>query len=89
MNNEPIYKKYIVFAWEQYYPLGGLNDIKAEYDSLNDARDYLIHLGNDEDIVAAKIVYRDTWHILDKYARDDDNNWLPLFDTVKRQGDYD
>lgn len=54
------YKKFILFAYEAYYPAGGLSDIEGSYDTLEEAivsaratnRDFL------------EIVDRDTWEIV-------------------------
>jgi hypothetical protein len=29
-------KRYMVFAYDQYYPSGGMNDFKGDFDSLED-----------------------------------------------------
>lgn len=48
-------KKYVRFAWDQYYPCGGLGDMRGSYDDLEEAcfkddyYDYTI------------VVDRDTW----------------------------
>jgi len=37
---EPQYKRYMVFIWDQYYPSGGLNQVHASFDDLNEAIEY-------------------------------------------------
>lgn len=32
------YKKYLVFAFEQYYPRGGFSDFKNSYDTIEEAQ---------------------------------------------------
>lgn len=56
------YKKYIVFGFYDYYPSGGLGDIMASFDSLEDAKDHIknaTHFDNNE------IVDRDTWEVIE------------------------
>lgn len=55
-----IWKKFIVFVYDKYYPLGGLEDIKGNYDTLDEARKVVeAHWDN------AYIVDRDTWEIIE------------------------
>ena len=49
------FKKYIVFGFDQYYPLGGLEDIRGDFDTLEEAWEY------DHDWDYHYIVDRDTW----------------------------
>lgn len=51
------YKKFIVFQFEQYYPQGGLNDIKGSFDSLEEAIAFIQKNRQDYN----QIVNRDTW----------------------------
>jgi hypothetical protein len=53
------YKKYIVFAYEQYYPSGGMGDIVGSFDTIEEARER----GSDNDY--CDIVDRDTWEIIE------------------------
>ena len=55
------YKKWIVFAFSQYYPSGGLGDIVGSFDELDDAYKCMRETNNDY----AEIVDRDTWEIYD------------------------
>jgi len=54
------YKKYILFHIEDYYPVGGLRDIIADADTINELQTVVI-----EDERADETVYyiidRDTW----------------------------
>lgn len=34
-------KKFLLFAGETYYPLGGWEDLRGDFDSIEDARDKL------------------------------------------------
>ena len=52
-----LYEKYIVFGFENYYPLGGLNDILGDYDTLQEAREAVLENGYD----SGYIIDRDTW----------------------------
>lgn len=53
------YKKYIVFHFEQFYPIGGLEDIVGSFDTLEEA-----------EAVSQKdyIVDRDTWEKVRDYV---------------------
>lgn len=51
-------KKYLVVAWDQYHPHGGLDNIKASFDDNQDAQNRAISLAEDYDNVI--IVNRDT-----------------------------
>lgn len=52
-------KKYIVFAWDDHYPAGGLGDMRSSHETLEEARAVARRLealhGNSE------IIDRDTW----------------------------
>jgi hypothetical protein len=52
-----LYRKYIVFGCESYYPLGGLNDVQGDYDTLQEAREEELANGYDD----SYIIDRDTW----------------------------
>lgn len=45
-------KKYLLFAGSQYYPSGGWNDFKGDFDSIHDARE------------AAKLIKWDWAHVV-------------------------
>lgn len=53
-------KKYIVFAYGRYFPLGGLSDIADSFDTLQEAIDFARESRAD----FTDIVDRDTWQIL-------------------------
>ena len=53
-------KKYIVFGYDNYYPVGGLNDIAGSFDTLEEAK--ICAMKNTSDI--KEIVDRDTWEII-------------------------
>lgn len=56
------YKKYIVFGYYDYYPSGGLGDIKNSFNDLNEARDYCEIVPKDDVLYDNyNIVDRDTW----------------------------
>lgn len=60
------YKKYIVFCMCEYYPSGGLDDIKNSFDSIEEAKQYAISaLSKGYDWF--HIVDRDTWEITNQY----------------------
>lgn len=50
-------KKYIVFGTDQYYPMGGLDDIEGDFDSLEKARECVSKGSHDW----YSIIDRDTW----------------------------
>jgi hypothetical protein len=52
-------KFYMVCAWDQYYPLGGINNIKAVFDNLLSAEEYMTKL---QDVPEA-----DRWKLRDYY----------------------
>jgi hypothetical protein len=52
---EPRFRRYIVFGYDSEYPAGGLGDIKASFDTLEDAQNC---------IRTAK--YHDYWQIVDR-----------------------
>lgn len=54
------YKKYIVFSFDNYYPRGGLEDIKESFYTLKAAVDYASESEYDE----SEIADRDTWTIV-------------------------
>jgi hypothetical protein len=35
-------KRFLVFTGELYYPLGGMKDFKSDFDTLEEAKDYLL-----------------------------------------------
>lgn len=37
------HKRYLLFAWDCYYPRGGLDDVKATFDTLQEALDFAMH----------------------------------------------
>jgi len=50
-------KKYIVFGFDQYYPIGGLCDTQGSYDTLDEA----IQACKKKEYEFLEIVDRDTW----------------------------
>ena len=50
------YKQYIVFAFDRYYPIGGLSDVIGDFDELEEAIDFSKKCGYDY----KEIVNRDT-----------------------------
>lgn len=57
-------KRYMLFAFETYYPAGGSGDVRGEYDTLDEAKEY-----------AAKNLY-ETIEVLDMVER----LWITLKD---------
>lgn len=40
---EPVrYKRYLVFTYSDYYPCGGLEDIKEQFNTYEEVKDYLL-----------------------------------------------
>lgn len=50
-------KKYIVFGYDQFYPLGGMMDFQDDFDTLEEA---LVYVKKDK-WVYYDVVNRDTW----------------------------
>jgi len=40
MEQNEIDKRYLVFAYDMYYPNGGLDDLKGSFDLVQDAQDF-------------------------------------------------
>ena len=57
-----ITKKYVVFQFDGYYPSGGLDDIKGNFDFLDEVKDFILKdkFGWNYYVVVDK----DTWNIL-------------------------
>lgn len=41
-------KRYLLFAWDQYYPSGGWNDFIGCFDSFEEAQQFLSNINCDE-----------------------------------------
>jgi hypothetical protein len=52
-----LYKKFIVFEYETYYPGGGVSDIKGSFDDLEEAKQFILKEPTDYNYV----IDRDTW----------------------------
>ena len=52
-----LYKKFIVFEYETYYPCGGVSDIKGSSDDLEEAKQFILKEPTDYNYV----IDRDTW----------------------------
>jgi len=50
-------KKFIVFGYDQYYPSGALLDIQGDFDTLEEAKDYI----NNNRWDFNDVIDRDTW----------------------------
>ena len=44
-------KRYLVFAYASYYPEGGMNDWQGDFDSIREARLFMLKIIRDWDIV--------------------------------------
>jgi hypothetical protein len=53
----PLMKKYIVFGFFGYYPSGGMDDLRGDFDSLAEVREFMA-LGEYD---YYHVVDRDTW----------------------------
>lgn len=78
------FKKYILFGYHIYYPLGALEDIIDSFDSIKDAKEATKELDNQvpgpyclNDIY--KIVDRDTWETV--WAKKEEEEWKNLQKT--------
>ncbi len=63
-----IYKKFIVFSFPEYYPSGGMGDVTAEYDNLEEAKNHFKKINNVSDF--NYVIDRDTWECV--YDLDED-----------------
>lgn len=51
-------KRYLLFAGDQYYPSGGWHDLSGEFDSIEEAEEYVFERGYE------------WWHVVDmRFAR--------------------
>lgn len=57
-------KKYLVVAWHDYYPAPGLGNIKASFDTQEEAKELTSELDKDEFLDNIKIIDRDTLEIV-------------------------
>lgn len=60
-------KKYLLFAWDRYYPTGGMNDLDSHHDSLRDV-EVRVQSIRDRDLYTLgsyQIVDRDTLQVLE------------------------
>jgi hypothetical protein len=55
-------KKYVVFAYDEYYPGGGMTDLVGSFDDLDEAKGVKCSLGDDYDYI--EVVDRDTWEVV-------------------------
>lgn len=53
------YKKYILFQFEDYYPGGGMSDIRESFDTVKEAEDFVAAQKWKPD--NSELVDRDTW----------------------------
>lgn len=62
-------KFYMVCAWDQYYPNGGINNIKAVFDNRLDAENYMQSIQD--------VPEQDRWKLMDYYEiySSDDLPW--------------
>jgi hypothetical protein len=52
------YKKYILFAYDQYYPLGGLEDVRGEADTMEELQPEIDKNSRSQ---TWYVIDRDTW----------------------------
>lgn len=62
-------KKYIVFAFDHYYPEGGLDDVVGDFNKLSNALELAEEKRKEEDgdsfsSCTAYVVDRDTWEVV-------------------------
>ena len=48
-------KKYLLFSYAQYYPSGGIGDLRGSYDSIEEA----------EEMIETDRIYIDYWDIVE------------------------
>ena len=70
------YKKYIVFGYDQYYPLGGLSDLKESFSSSEEAVDYI-----------NKSRAEDNGYRHDFYDIVDRDSWEEVVSNYREEGD--
>ena len=54
-----MFKKYISFGYDWYYPLGGMHDFVGSFDTLREAKKCIKDGSN-----AGHVVRRDTWEVV-------------------------
>lgn len=54
-------KRYLVFGYDQYYPSGGWNDFKADFDTQEDAEEFA------KDLVQTR--HWDYYDVVDTYCK--------------------
>lgn len=64
-------RKYVRLGWDNYYPCGGLGNVLASFDSLEEAREYepTYHLD------WAAVADRDTWQVIEEWQLKEDKDW--------------
>jgi len=81
-------KRYLLFAYDDYYPSGGMNDFVSSFDSLDEI----------EDFIKTRMSIKDwsydqennkhvdyNYYIGNEYDDDDDRAWLRVLFKEKRQ----
>lgn len=54
--------KYVVFAYDSYYPGGGMSDIVGSFDDIESAKAVRWSHGDEYDYI--EVVDRDTWEVV-------------------------
>lgn len=57
-------KKYLVVAWQHYYPAPGLGNIKDSFDTLEEAEALFLELSSDDWMDEVRIIDRDSLTVL-------------------------
>ena len=63
--------KYVRLGWNNYYPNGGLGNVLASFDTIEEARDYKPAYCRDW----AAIADRDTWEIIEQWKPVDEDDY--------------
>lgn len=58
--------KYIIFAFDRWYPSGGMKDLKAHFETTEEVKAWIKQNKYDN----YEVVHRDTWAILDDFGVD-------------------
>ena len=55
-------KRYILFRFRNFYPIGGMNDVEGRYDTLEEAKEYVEECKENDD-------WGENYHVLDTVTR--------------------
>lgn len=73
--------KYLLFAGDEYYPLGGVDDLKGRFASDSDALDWLKNADgfqSNQFLYWAHLVDTETMEIVFRWERRDSEPWVAI-----------